>query len=384
MTILWERPPGAAGPAAPATHVMAVGVGAYPHLEGGSGPPAAATWSLRQLTSPPRSAEAIARWFLERHRNADAPLGSVELLVSDPAGPMNYAGTAPDGGAIAAPVEPAAMPGVEAAVKRWFARAHTDERNVAVFFFCGHGVERGDAAALLTQEFGANALDPMDDAIDFDGFKLGMDRCRARRQLFVLDACRNTPATLLGMIGGLGRSIVAPNLLARVSDAPRDFPVVYATGQYQTAYGRPGQPSLFTQALLQGFEGSASDDVTGAWLVSTDRLVSAVSALLDLEARHGAPVQKAFVGGNSSGFVLHRPGLPRVPVVVCCEPPALTAQARLEIARNGAIVQSRPPAPDDWVLPLEVDLYDVAATLPAGVRHLALTVRPPYREARLA
>src|SRR5262245_8715716 len=64
------------------THALVIGVGHYTHLEGGGGPVAANTLGLGQLSSPPYSAVRLANWFLDDFCNDDAPLGSLELLVS--------------------------------------------------------------------------------------------------------------------------------------------------------------------------------------------------------------------------------------------------------------------------------------------------------------
>ena len=86
----------------PATHAFVVGVGRYTFLDGGAHPAAkVAGWGLKQLSSPPLSATAIADFLLGELDNPKAPLGSVELLLS-PEGRYR----APTGGASHA-VDPA-------------------------------------------------------------------------------------------------------------------------------------------------------------------------------------------------------------------------------------------------------------------------------------
>uniref|UniRef100_UPI003AF71AAD hypothetical protein n=1 Tax=Thiolapillus sp. TaxID=2017437 RepID=UPI003AF71AAD len=75
----------------PATHAVVIGVGAYPHLNGGD--PAALTdlhGGLGQLSSPPVSARTITDWLLDSFNNPDKPLASVSLLVSEEEGGQVY------------------------------------------------------------------------------------------------------------------------------------------------------------------------------------------------------------------------------------------------------------------------------------------------------
>lgn len=71
----------------PQTHVLIIGVGAYPYLDGGSSP-VQQTFDgaqlLGQLSSPPVSAEAFYNMVVDLHNNDSwiKPLGSVDVLVS--------------------------------------------------------------------------------------------------------------------------------------------------------------------------------------------------------------------------------------------------------------------------------------------------------------
>src|SRR5260370_12380507 len=80
MTTVWDQTQ--AGQ--PHTHVVLRGVGTYRHIRGGKDYKAELPVSnLRQLTSPPISARKFADWLLKELHNPDAPLGSVELLLSE-------------------------------------------------------------------------------------------------------------------------------------------------------------------------------------------------------------------------------------------------------------------------------------------------------------
>jgi hypothetical protein len=92
--------------------------------------------------------------------NQQAPLGSIELLLSPAT--INY--ELPDGGF--KQVDAATTPNIQAAFNNWYARANKSEKNVAVFYFCGHGLE-SDVTLLLLEDFGSNPNNLWDHARDY-------------------------------------------------------------------------------------------------------------------------------------------------------------------------------------------------------------------------
>ena len=56
--------------AKPSAHVMIIGAGAF------------ASKKVATVTSPPLSALALADWFIDSYRNAERPLGSLSLVLS--------------------------------------------------------------------------------------------------------------------------------------------------------------------------------------------------------------------------------------------------------------------------------------------------------------
>jgi hypothetical protein len=67
----------------PATHAIIIGVGRYPHLGNGDGPLTPNHDGMGQLTSPPHSARAVARWLIRSLHDPAKPLADVALLVSE-------------------------------------------------------------------------------------------------------------------------------------------------------------------------------------------------------------------------------------------------------------------------------------------------------------
>ena len=142
----------------PRRTALIIGVGAYPHLRGGTlfaTEPARYHLGMKQLDSPPVSAREFADWLIKSgtstHRNGAAPLGTVELLISsnDP----NDASFIAVGMTVA--VEEATFYNIQKAFDRWFMRCDRHVDNIGVFYFCGHGLER-EKSWLLASDYGDN------------------------------------------------------------------------------------------------------------------------------------------------------------------------------------------------------------------------------------
>src|SRR5512147_609326 len=69
----------------PGTHVLIIGIGCYPRLLEGAEEDSAIAEGMGQLDAPPISARKMAQWFLDNFKNADRPLASLALIISEPA-----------------------------------------------------------------------------------------------------------------------------------------------------------------------------------------------------------------------------------------------------------------------------------------------------------
>ena len=257
-----------AGQRGAATHALVIGVGGYKHLAGGE-EPGEQNLGLGQLTSPALSARAIADWLLHEFDNQDAPLGTVELLISPPYKPKRGR-RAPRGvqraRRAARGVERATMANVSAAFRRWFDRCRARKKNVALFFFCGHGVRKTNLFLLL-EDFGEDPNQLFRNAIDFEGVHRGLaSRCRARVQCLFADACRQVAPEVLELIDPRGESFLDGR-----HDVffPEDAPLFYSTMPTQSAYGLSDEPTLYTQALLWALRGGAGRKLGDSWVVTT-------------------------------------------------------------------------------------------------------------------
>lgn len=336
----------------PRVHALVVGVGAYRHLPGGTEPVTHDTLGLRQLSGPPVSARAFADWVATSLRHPRVPLGTVELLTSP--GP-------PDG--------IPSMATFATVFEKWYARCDTHEDNVALFYFCGHGVER-ESLFLLLEDVGRSPLSLLENALDVGQTYQGMARCRAREQYFFVDACREIPFQLLQQLSGNARVLVTPQL---VGDQRRDTALVYATSGGAKAYGKAGQVTRFTQALIRALDGLGGRLDGASWVVDLSSLQRAVTQLL-ARGGDGAPVQVPSVRGAGLG-VLHRfERAPVVPVSLACLPPAAITAATITLSPLAALPGAVPGAPapplvagpGGWSVDVPADIYTLAVDFPDG------------------
>jgi hypothetical protein len=367
----------------PQTHLLVVGVGRYLHLGGAK--PTPNLPPLGQLASPPVSARAFADWFTggataaaAKHHNPDAPLGSVELLLSD-ATSQQYA--TPTGAVM---VEDCTMLNIERAFNEWFARCDAHQDNVAIFYFCGHGLQK-DTPVLLAEDFGRNPNNPWLTAIDFERTYRGMAQCRARTQYYIVDSCRQWTRSLLEDLDVQGQTLKR----AKVGEQrPRTAPRLFATANGLPAFGDTGGVSRLTSALISCLNGAGADRRNGRWVVDTTHLGVAVYTLIEWQnadrPADSHQIADASGGELSAGLrvlhVLRGEEVPVVWVTCCCEPDAATTAATF-YARRGDRME-RAPQRGRWTLELEGGTYEIGADFTDGEYvgdAMEEYLRPPVR-----
>jgi tetratricopeptide (TPR) repeat protein len=283
MTTVYTSPLAATHPKTAGTHVFIIGVGEYRCLTGGERKKILAnTMGLKQLSSPPVSAMALANWFLGRQRlvdteigfhNPNVPLATVEMLLS-PRQP--YA--RPDGSEVL--VKTATNLNIAQGFKRWVERAAANDNNIAVFYFCGHGV-MGHNAYLLPSDFGElHPSNEWSDAMDIEQTAKAVRRVVAGPIYFFLDACRRAVRDPLN-------PGATPPALMKVDFAKpvRNFSqlILWANGEGEAAFGLADKVSRFTQALidaLSGYEAEPAPNGMG-YIVTGKILASSVSEILE-------------------------------------------------------------------------------------------------------
>ncbi len=316
-----------------ATHALIIGVGEYPYLLGGSkAKDADFVEGMGQLSSPPISARAFADWLILEHYNPEKPLGTVALLLSEAEAEPYENPITKESFA----VERALMEQVKNAVRAWKVRGDAHDGNQLIFYFCGHGIADGGATTLLLENYGEIDDNPLEGAIDFSRMRLGLaSSCKAREQLYIVDACRVGVDTVEDANGFRGDPIVAPKKIP-----PRARPVLYSTVAGAPAYGRKGVASYFTDSLLRALRGGGADNYpTGkVWSLTTTRVKEAIDTYMDRLHTSGKIARElhAAPADDLSTFALGMlPNGPSTPVCVTCSIPEANAAADMHYLETG-------------------------------------------------
>ncbi len=358
----------------PGTHVLAIGVGNYPHLLGGSGPLADKPLGLKQLESPPVSLKAVVDWFLAPTLspgstgfvNAAAPLASVaalasattSLFINVPSGPTK--------------AEAATRQNIQVAFEDWLVRMKGHPDNVGVFYFCGHGIMVGDDY-LLAEDFGKSATRPWAEAFDISNTIRAVEREVPGAVYYLIDACREIARDVAMSHGANPHALLSVDLTKKV--VRKSVTAIFATGEGQLAFApKGGQVSLFTSALLcamSGFSGIKTPGVA-TWNVDGQSLATAVMQLLEYDTAEGLgkpgtgrQVSEQQVLGSSIPL-LRLTAAPKVKVWVDLTPSRKRALYELYLkgTKYGRVAQTKL----DQIFKIEVErgFYEVGAHDPSG------------------
>jgi hypothetical protein len=327
------------GPGTAGVHALIVGVGHYDDA------------AMPALASAPLSALAFAEWLRTRQQIPNVSLGSIAVLASQPSNdPVAWQGQA-----LARPNSA----NLQKAVDAWHARAATNTNNLVIFYFCGHGVELGGGVqSLLLEDVDLASQDPFANGMAFNEFLRGMDSCPARRQLYVIDACRELPAGMMNWDDDVpaGRPFVRFNFKARAKLQARKNPVLQATAPSLKAWqGQEG--GWFTEALLTVLDGPAGNNRLSAdpneYPVNTRDIASTIEFLVANEHLRPPDGPQSPRRAGDDDFDLHLPNPPRVPVLVT----ANGAQS-FDALLAGAVVGNALVPP--WRGQLPIGVYDFA------------------------
>jgi hypothetical protein len=363
-----------------ATHALVIGVGDYPHLNGGSNARTEHHDGMEQLTSPPISARLFASWLMSKNfHNPTKPLASVSLLLSE-AVPAPFVD--PRNPASKFDVALADSANVRLAITEFFKRGDENDDNLLIFYFCGHGIAAGTDTALLLSDYGANPLNALEGAVDFRRLRIGMGRSKASEQCFFIDACRASTVTLIEAIGHAGQVVIGGGQRP-FGLPPRRAPVFYATLNGFKAFALPGKPTIFTDALVKALNDLAADDEMGDWRISTNRIQTAVE---HVAARQALAIEKQQVPTADDVSNIHVNFLqnpPQALVYVKSDPPEALASASLTYQPAGGAPQAAPPEGlngIEWALQLPSGSYDFSVTFGAKPPCIVPnTVRPAFR-----
>ncbi|MFB7325164.1 caspase family protein [Streptomyces sp. NPDC056190] len=335
----------------PALHAFVIGVGRYDWFKGGTHqrPKAQRKDHCRnfaQLTAPPVSATAMCEALLgPLGARPELPLGSLEVLISAEE-PMRLAGD--DG---STEITPAVMREVQAAFERWYERCDGHADNVALFYFCGHGIQVGRGPhGLLLQDTGESLFSYFGNAVDLDRTVLGMEDNAAEKQLFFVDACRGMPSSL-------GEAAPLDAKALKSPDGPprsRDRLVLRSTDVTADAYARLKSPSLFTRAVLKALSMPSEPWQGSRWEVTTETIGPHVRKLTEWRGLRAPDeprqVCDPFLSSTKGGTLFTFDACPPVPFHFDTNPGDALSSTTWTLSErpSGQLIQQRDPGSDPW------------------------------------
>lgn len=343
----------------PQTHIFIIGVGGYPYLNGGI-KAVQQTFDgaqlLGQLSSPPVSAEAFFDTAMALHHSGSwiKPLGSIEVLLSPSPSSVNiFTGKT---------LEAATIGNIKKAYRAWKKRCDTNADNVAIFFFCGHGLDKAEHY-LLAEDFGETPENPWEGSFAFDMTRRAFFSCAARTQLFFVDACRQLTSDMLKTDLPMN-PIEPPSLMAR--DCTFNL-TQKAAASNESAYGKKNEVSFYTKALIGAIKGNAVNNDTGEWRVAMGALASKMNSFLQLEAPGEGYPQRCISTTSDTTDIIRFTTPPLVPLTVTCVPDAALAFANLACRdANTNQAQTRLPSATPWKTQIQAGLYQIEASFNEG------------------
>jgi hypothetical protein len=348
MTLFWPNKPDEVVLDQPRMHALVIGAGDYPHLSGGGGDPAVANFGLQQLTTTVFTGKRIANWLAKDYRNPNCGLGSVELLLS-PAEDV----VRPDGSNLT--VETSNMDNIREAFKCWYARCNCDARNIAFFYFAGHGLSTA-SQYLLASDFGSpTALDLWEKSIDFGGMRVGMKRNAADTQLFFIDACREAPIDALIHRNPSGVSLCSATIFDQVATSA----AYYAAADGAQAFGPSDGVTFFALALLDSLGGAAGRTENGACVVDTLSLANALGQIMAILADEHTQPLTCNPDPDGRRAVFHFPDAPLVRVSIGCRSPKANAEAEISLRRGADLLRSPRGERRPWIGKLRPGDWDI-------------------------
>lgn len=313
MTVFWENP---AAPD-PATHAFVMGVGHYPHK------------SELNIASAADSAKWMVDWLIRNADNLVPPLGSIEVLISDPPDDENRYSWSQT-----VQPEPTTHANIVKAGERWVGRFGPGTSNTAFFYACGHGVSLSSEPVVVTEELDQSSNQPWT-YVHVSSLARSLRQNENVEAAFLfIDACSERVASLELLPAEHRKpAIFYPATAWEVKDRNNTGVLCAAPGgelAFEAPLPRdPAHPErngvqigCFTQTLVRALDGWSIREWNGKWAVSWPGLQSDLKQLM----RYSYPLlsKNAFEPTPLYGFneerVLVLPPNPRIPVVVRTRP----------------------------------------------------------------
>ena len=307
MTVVYQSAAFDADPNVTATHVLMVGCGAYPYMA------KAGYVGVKPLGSPPLSVVRIADWFLgglagkpasEAFSNADAPVGSLALLIS----PLQS--YTPPGGQLRQLQEPT-IENITAAYERWLSRLGDNPASRGILYFCGHGISDGVTQYLVADDFGVSPNRKWRHVFNVVKTIDASQRLTRAVLFYFIDACMEFDQAIANSISDPTGLVDADGSLGLKT---QQYAVIRSTTMNRLAYAPKDGLSRFTEAFVTAMSGFCGKQRAGTQLfdVMPSGLIEAMNVFLDRTSSPGMD-QTITHGGSGANVPIHVFGqVPRV------------------------------------------------------------------------
>lgn len=312
----------------PGTHALVIGVSAYEFLLGGANcSPQGRVLDIGQLSAAARSASEFAAWLMDDYHRTDLPLRSLRVLLSPSPGET----IAPSIERLLSGDWRATRENVEAMFAGFMAAvgAHKD-KNVAIVYVAGHGVQFSSSGAvlLLNDIADPSRVNLFNGAVDMRSMHNAMnnDQTSPQTQFWFVDMCRGAP----GIASEYEKLSGVLEFDKHRSSSVRTSPLFLSASSGQSAFARPNHLTLFCEALLRGLrEGHAARPEkprNSTWHVSVSSLVDYLPDAVQDLAENENVEQMVEPTGKVVSEVFHE----------CLRPPEVDLTLSIHPSRNSA------------------------------------------------
>jgi hypothetical protein len=317
----------------PHMHALIIGIGGYPHLDGGTGdllPDLLKFGNPGQLTSPPRSALAVAAALQSPDLEWVVPLGTIDLLVSP-------APCEPDPVGDGASLDSATYATILSSFGKWWTRCDTHPENFAFFYVAGHGLEGLDPI-VLASDFGEFPQQPWVNAFNVRRTREALRANRARNQIFLVDACRRVTTGNVEAPDAPAPALRQPQM--REPDNSTHDLTMLGTSRGLESYGEPREPSYVAKALIAGLAGDAAAKSDGQWWIMSSKLSERFKSLME-RAGANTKIHVPQLTTNTSFRLARLKTPPHAELLLSCSPDEATRLAALACRQGGGPTRYR-------------------------------------------
>ena len=334
-------------------HALVLGIGRFPHLDGAPAGDRPACVD---------SAKAVVDFLVRNADQFDAPLATIECLLSDPRnelGADRLARTDPAHD----PRETEAVDSgihqhVEKACDDWMDRVR---ENDVLFLYCSsHGLaERDLRCFLVCEDYNERPTNKARYLLNIGSIAAALPAAKRAGAVWIfVDACQEVLEELVRIVGGVrGIEPVQANL-DQITTWPVRSIAVGAASFGQFAYApAAGGVAYFTEALLHGLEHCCVEAQAGGWHITTKQLLFSLDDVAF--ARNARAIRSAVLSSPSGNQRLMRVETPRIPVAISTRPEAMMASAQqvdIRTRRNtGTALATKADTSGIWRCELSLD-----------------------------